>query len=155
LEVGNESAHGLRLWIQDIEGGKPQPISPEGAMVRRRQCISPDGKQVAARDPDGKITMFSVDGGKPISVPNIQPGEEPVQWTTDGKELLVGRREIPARVFLINLTSGERKLMQSFMPADPTGLFGNATPNFASDLKSYVYSYQRITSDLYIVDGLK
>ena len=110
---------------------------------------------MAARDPDGKITIFSVDGGKPISVPNIQPGEEPVQWTTDGKELLVGRREIPARVFLINLTSGERKLMQSFMPADPTGLFGNATPNFASDLKSYVYSYQRITSDLYIVDGLK
>jgi hypothetical protein len=41
------------------------------------------------------------------------------------------------------------------MPADPTGLFGNASPTFSSDLKSYVYSYQRITSDLYIVDGLK
>ncbi len=78
-----------------------------------------------------------------------------MQWTPDGKTLLVGRREVPARVFTINLASGERKLMQSFTPAAPTGLFGDASPTFSADLKSYVYSYQRITSDLYIVDGLK
>jgi eukaryotic-like serine/threonine-protein kinase len=155
LEVGSEPNHGLRLWIQDSDGGKPQPISPEGAMVRRRQCISPDGKQVAARDPEGKISIYPVSGGKPIAVPHTEPGEEPVQWTSDGKGLVVGKREVPARVFVVNLASGERKLMQSFMPADPTGLFGNGSPTFSSDLKKYVYSYQRITSDLYIVDGLK
>jgi hypothetical protein len=62
---------------------------------------------------------------------------------------------VPARVFVINLASKERKLLQSFAPADPTGLFSNAAPSFSRDLKSYVYSYQRITSDLYVVDGLK
>jgi hypothetical protein len=93
---------------------------------------------------------------KPIwLVPNIQPGEEPLQWTADGNALLVGRREIPARVFVINLASKERKLLKALMPADPTGLFGNGSPNFSRDLKSYVYNYQRITSDLYVVDGLK
>jgi eukaryotic-like serine/threonine-protein kinase len=155
LEVGSEEKHGLRLWIQDIEGSKPQPISPEGAMVRRRQCISPDGKQVAARDPEGKISVYPVRGGDAVAVAHTEPGEEPVQWTPDGKGLLVGKREVPARVFVVNLASGERKLMQSFMPADPTGLFGNNAPTFSLDLKKYVYSYQRITSDLYIVDGLK
>jgi len=155
LEVGSVPGHGLRLWIQDSKGGAPQPISPEGAIVRRRKCISPDGKRVAARDPDGKITVYPVDGGKSFQLANVQPGEEPVQWMLDGKALLVGRREVPARIFMINLLSNERKLLQSFMPADPTGLFGNASPTFSSDLKSYVYSYQRITSDLYIVDGLK
>ena len=124
-------------------------------MVRRRQCISPDGKQIAARDPEGHITIYMVSGGKSFLVPNTQPGEEPLQWTADGKALLVGRREIPARVFVINLTSKERKLLKAFMPADPTGLFGNGSPTFSSDLKSYVYNYQRITSDLYVVDGLK
>jgi Tol biopolymer transport system component len=153
--VGSVPGHGLRLWIQDSKGGAPQPISPEGAIVRRRKCISPDGNRVAARDPDGKITVYPVDGGKSFQLANVQPGEEPVQWTLDGKALLVGRREVPARIFMINLLSNERKLLQSFMPADPTGLFGNASPTFSSDLKSYVYSYQRITSDLYIVDGLK
>ncbi len=155
LEVGSESKHGLRLWVQDTDGGKPQPISPEGVIVRRRQCISPDGKRVAARDPEGRITVYPISSGKPIAVPHTEPGEEPVQWTPDGKGLLVGKREVPARVFVVNLASGERKLMQTFMPADPTGLFGNNAPTFSSDLKSYVYSYQRITSDLYIVDGLK
>jgi Tol biopolymer transport system component len=155
LEVGNQAGHGLRMWIQDGEGSSPQPISPEGAIVRRRGCISPDGKLVAARDPERNITIYPVVGGKSSLVPNTQPGEEPAQWTPDGKALLVSRREVPARVFMINLVSKERKLLQSFAPADSTGLFSNAAPSFSRDLKSYVYSYQRITSDLYIVDGLK
>jgi len=155
LLLGNQSGHGLRLWVQDASSGLPQPISPEGATVRRRGCISPDGTQVAARDSDGNITIYPVGGGKPLQVPNAQPGEEPVHWTSDGKALLVGARGVPVRVFTINLATKERKLLKSFMPADPTGLFGNAPPDFSRDLKSYVYTYQRITSDLYVVDGLK
>jgi Tol biopolymer transport system component len=156
LILGNQAGHGLRLWVGDTGGSPPQPISPEGAMVRRRGCISPDGKQVAARDPEGNITIYpTIAEGKPLVVSNAQPGEEPVQWTADGKSLLVGRSEVPARVFEINLTTNERKLMESFMPADPTGLFGNAAPDFSRDLKSYIYSYERITSDLYVVEGLK
>ncbi|HXZ42956.1 MAG TPA: protein kinase, partial [Terriglobales bacterium] len=130
LLLGNQSGHGLRLWVQDASGGAPQPISPEGATVRRRGCISPDGTQVLARDPDGNINVYSVAGGKPLQVPNTQPGEEPVQWTPDGKAVLVGARGVPVRVFTINLATKERKLFRAFMPADPTGLFSNAAPNF-------------------------
>jgi Tol biopolymer transport system component len=155
LLVGSQTGHGLRLWVQDVDGGTPRPISPEGIMARRRQCISPDGKQVAARDPDGNIAIYPIAGGESSLVPGTQPGEEPVQWTPDGKALLVARREVPVRVFEITLASKKRTLLQSFTPADPTGLFGNAAPSFSRDLKSYVYAYQRITSDLYIVDGLK
>jgi serine/threonine protein kinase/Tol biopolymer transport system component len=155
LEVGNTSGHGLQLWVQDSQGGAPHSISPEGAMVRRRKCISTDGKRVAARDPEGKITIYPVGDGKPFQVPNTEAGEEPIQFTADEKSLLVGRREVPARVFFLDLDTKQRRLLQSFMPADPTGLFGNSSPTFSTDLKSYVYSYQRITSDLYIVDGLK
>jgi hypothetical protein len=38
---------------------------------------------------------------------------------------------------------------------DPTGLLDSAPPDFSRDLKSYVYSYTRITSDLYIAEGMK
>ena len=38
---------------------------------------------------------------------------------------------------------------------NPTGLFDLSPPNLPLDLKSYVYSYNRITSELYIVEGLK
>jgi hypothetical protein len=74
---------------------------------------------------------------------------------SESNALLIGRREVPARVFTIDLTSGQRKLFKTFTPADLTGLFANQPPQFSSDLKSYVHTYQRITSDLYVVDGLK
>jgi hypothetical protein len=67
----------------------------------------------------------------------------------------VGRLEVPTPVFVIDLATGQRKLFKLFSPADTTGLFGNSPPNFSRDLKSYVYNYQRVTSDLYIVDGLR
>ena len=155
LEVGNQQGHGLRLWVQDSEGAAPQPISPEGATVSYRTCISPDGKLVAARDADLGVTIYPVGGGKPIPVLNVQKGEMPAQWTADRKSLLVGAPEVPTRVFMIDLATGRRTLFRTFSPADPTGLFDSFPPNFSRDLKSYVYSYTRILSDLYVVDGLK
>ena len=156
LELGSTpGGHGLRLWLQGVEEGAPRPVTPEGVSIAYRSCISPDGKQVAAQDPEGKITIYPLVTGSPLVVPNTLPGDVPVQWTPDGKSLLVGRREVPSRIFTIDLASGQRKLLRSFSPADPTGLFSNAPPQFSRDLKSYVYTYQRITSDLYVVDGLK
>ncbi len=156
LILGNVTGgRGLRLWVSDVDGTAPKPISPEGIRSRYRGCISPDGKQVAARDPEGKISIYSVSGGDPISVPNVQPLEDPVHWTADGKSLLVGNAEIPTNVFIVDLATGQRRPFKSFSIADPTGLFALAPPHFSYDLKSYAYSYNRITSDLYIVDGLK
>jgi eukaryotic-like serine/threonine-protein kinase len=156
LELGSATgSHALRLWVQSSEGGAPVPISPEGVTLGYRSCISPDGKQVAAQDPQGKISIYPVPSGTSIPVPGIEPGDVAIKWTADGKALLVGRREVPARVFTIDLATGQRKLFKTFTPADPTGLFANQPPQFSGDLKSYVYTYQRITSDLYVVDGLK
>jgi eukaryotic-like serine/threonine-protein kinase len=157
LEVGNQSGgHGLRLWIQDSNTSAPRPITPEGASFSGyRGCISPDGKRVAALDPSGMPVIYDVDGGPPTVIPSVQPGELPVEWTAHGKSLLVGGREIPTRVFIINLSTKQRELFKSFTSPDPTGLVDNSPPNFSRDLESYVYGYTRITSDLYIVDGLK
>jgi hypothetical protein len=156
LEVGSTAdGHGLRLWVQDGENSTPRPFSPEGVTFRYRLCISQDGKRVAALDPEGKVAIYDVAGGPSVIVRGAVDGDEPVQWSADGKSLLVGRTEIPARVFTIDLANGQRKLLKSFSPVDPTGLLDNAPPNFSRDLKSYVYSYSRITSDLYVVDGLK
>jgi Tol biopolymer transport system component len=156
LELGSMAGgHGLRLWLQGIEEGAPRPVTPEGVSLSYRSCISPDGRHVAAQDPEGKITIYPLATGSPLVVQNTQPGDVPLQWTPDGKSLLVGRREVPSRIFTIDLATGQRKLLRSFSPSDPTGLFANQPPLFSRDLKSYVYTYQRITSDLYVVDGLK
>jgi eukaryotic-like serine/threonine-protein kinase len=156
LELGNaENANGQRLWVQDAEGGKPRPITPEGVDTRLSGTISPDGKRVAAVDPNGKIAIYPVDGGEAGSVPGSEVGERPLQWLPDGKSLLVARVERPNVVYEIEVSTGKRKPFRTI--AVPDGMRGEdlGTPIFSADFKSYIYAYTRIASDLYIVDGLQ
>jgi len=44
---GNEPGHGTRFYVQDLGGGTPQAISPEGVRPLAF-TISPDGQEVAS-----------------------------------------------------------------------------------------------------------
>ncbi len=100
--------------------------------VGYRGCVSPDGKPVAAQDPQGKITIYPVNSGSAALVPSVQRGDVAIQWTPDRKALLVGLREMPARVFTIDLVSRERKPSKEFSSADATGpIRKSATPIFS------------------------
>jgi hypothetical protein len=155
LLLGNHAdGHGQGMYIYDLNGGSPRPLGPEGATFRYRRSISSDGTLVAALDPDRHPVVYNVATGKATLIPGVLDGDEPIQWTDD-KHIIVGRTEIPVHVFTIDLSTGKRTPFKTFSPMDPTGLIDNAPPNFSSDLKSYIYSYSRITSDLYVLDGLK
>jgi hypothetical protein len=156
LEVGSgPEDHGLRLFVQEGPEATPRPISPEGAQFHYRGCISLDGKLVAALDPEAKPIIYHVDGSAPIPIPNTQEGDEPVELLSDSKSILIGRPEVPSTVFVVDIASGHRKLFFTAKPPDPTGLLDGSPPSFSRNLKAYVYSYTRITSDLYVVEGLK
>jgi Tol biopolymer transport system component len=156
LELGNSAGvTGLRLWVQDGETGKPRAISPEGVDFRSRGCISPDGSRVAAVNPEGKIVIYLVASGEPQDVPGAKEGDRCVQWTPQGKSLLVTPVDVQDKIYKIDFANGDRKLFQTISLLDQTGLQDSGAPSYSRDLKSYVYSYSRITSDLYIVEGLK
>src|SRR5262249_34724294 len=76
----NESGRGPRLWIHDIGGGKPRPISPEGVSMTA-SALSPDGRLVLARGPDGRQAVYPIEPGEPRPVPGIQPDETGFGWT--------------------------------------------------------------------------
>ncbi len=64
LFAGTEAGHGVRLYVQSIDGGKPRAITPEGITAALPGfAVSPDGKHVAAIGPDHKAALFPVDGG--------------------------------------------------------------------------------------------
>jgi hypothetical protein len=155
LELGNRAdEHGVRMYVQDLNSGSPRPLGPEGVEFRYRGCISGSGSRVAALDPDRHPVVYDVATGKATLIPGALDGDEPVQWI-DEKHIIVGRTEIPERVFIIDLSTGKRTPFRTFSPMDATGLIDNAPPNFSLDLKSYIYAYSRITSDLYVLDGLR
>jgi eukaryotic-like serine/threonine-protein kinase len=155
LLSGNEAGHGARLYVQDLEGSKPQAVTPEGTDALTFS-LSPSGQSVAAVGPDGKGYIFPIPAGEPRPIKGLGDGEAPISWTADSTGLYVYRpSDLPARVYRLNIETGQRTLWKQLMPPDPAGveLVGPIEPS--ADGKAYVYGYRRMLSDLYLVDGLK
>ncbi len=155
LVSGSDTVHGARLYIESIDGGDPQPITPEGT-DSLTYSLAPGGREVAAVGPDGKVSLYPIPAAEPRGIQGLNEGEVPVGWTEDSKELYVYRpSETPAKVYRLNIESGQRTLWKQLMPPDPAGVeyVGPILPT--PDGKAYVYGYRRMLSDLYVVDGLK
>ena len=136
------------------EGGTPKAITPEG--VGFKPEISPDGRLVAASIAGGPVQIFPVEGGEPRPVPGSAPGDRPSIWSTDGRSLFVIVPVAPAaRVDRLDLATGRRETLKTLMPADRAGLIGTSFVYLSNDARSYVYSYRRILSTLYLVEGLR
>ncbi len=155
LMTAAENGHGARLYIRDVEGGKPRPISPEGYRAVNG-TVSPDGKVIAVVGPDRKNYLYPVEGGEPAPIPGLADLEVPLGWTADGRSLYVYKRgEYPARVFRLDAATGKREFWKELTPPDPAGINTISPPRITPDGRAYVYSYNRILSDLFLAEGVK
>jgi DNA-binding winged helix-turn-helix (wHTH) protein/Tol biopolymer transport system component len=150
---GSEPGHAPRNWVQDVGGPKPVPITPEGTVGK---SLSPDGKLLAAVDAKGKFRIYPIAGSQPRELSGIEPDEETIGWSADGKDLFVANYSGTAvKVYRIGVTAGRRQLVYSLTPRDAAGLWGLIPVLLTPDGKSYVYSPYRILSDLYVASGLR
>jgi serine/threonine protein kinase/Tol biopolymer transport system component len=155
LLTASEAGHGARLYLQDISGGKPRAISPEGYRSFLRE-VSPDGKAVVARGPDQRLYLYPAAGGEPSAIPGLTPEDTPSGWSADSRFLYVfRRRELPAKVYRLEVATGRKELWRELMPSDPAGVAFISPPRIAADGQSYSYAYVRTLSDLYLVEGIK
>jgi Tol biopolymer transport system component/predicted Ser/Thr protein kinase len=156
LVSGEESEHGLRLYVMDLAGGRPRPITPEGIRIGYSKPISPDGAWVFANGPDGKLSLYSIETGETKILPGAQAGDRPLQWSSDGRGVYVmARKGVSFSIFRLEVATGRRTLWKEIVPSDPAGFRGIQSFFIAADQRSYVYSYSRILADLYLVTGLK
>jgi Tol biopolymer transport system component/predicted Ser/Thr protein kinase len=152
---GNEPGRGVRFYSQDIAGGKPKAISPEGVDAQNF-AISPDGQWVAGIGPDQNGYLYPSAGGEPRPVSGMDPGDMPINWSQDARSIYLCRTgEVPAKVYRLELATGKKSVWKQIAPLDPTGVSTIGPILITPDGKTYVYGFHRTLGDLYLVEGLK
>jgi serine/threonine protein kinase len=146
-----EAGHARRTYVQDLAGGPPRAITPEGIAGT---LVSPDGRVVAAVSPEQKLFVCAIGGGEARLAAQLLPNETPVQWTSDGRSLYVGRPGTSMLVDLMNLDSGRRVPWKRFSVPDSAGVRVRGLV-MIPDGRSYAYGYFRWLDHLYLAEGLK
>lgn len=150
-----------RLYVQDVAGGRPRAVTPPGVgflgHIFSVRPLSPDGRQVVALAPGGELWVYPLEGSKPHAVAGFEPGDAFLRWHADGRSLFVWRRDpgAPARVFRLDLATGAKEPWLEIRPPDPAGIYTFTALVLTPDGRSYAYTYGRLLSELYLVEGLQ
>jgi serine/threonine protein kinase len=153
-----------RLWIQDVDGGQPRPLTPEGFELGP---ISPDGKWIVTRGPSstatergsgGEPVLFAVDGGEQRRISGATTEDRIIRFDATGEALFVAAEAdiLTMRVMVVrlDLSTGRREPWKEVGPADSAGVPGIGV-YLTPDGKSYAYWFSRFLETLFIVDGLR
>jgi eukaryotic-like serine/threonine-protein kinase len=154
----SEKGRPPRVFVVEIEGGARRPVTPEGVSSLGfpffGNPVSPDGLRFLATD--AKMTRFLgfTDGTAPIRMGDRVPREVPVQWSADGRSLIIRTVGLPIKLALFDMqTRTTRPWKEIVIPRGPaarTRLF-----LMSRDNETYVYQTFGALSDLYLIDGLK
>jgi eukaryotic-like serine/threonine-protein kinase len=157
LYVARDGDKPVRSWAQDISGGPPRPVTPEGVAGWR---ISPDSQWLFARknlEIGNDAFLVSIATGEVVPIKNMKPDEAVLGWTNND-ELYVGSALTPERMALhvdkLNPRTGARTPWRDLaMP--PLGGIRPDRPLITPDGTSFAFDYRLRFSDLYTVSGVR
>ena len=156
LARGIEPGHGARDYVIDIATGTSKPVTPEGVVGT---ALSPDGRAVAVRGPDGNWGIWSFDGNSMKPIPGLDTRYNVIGWMPDGKTLYASSaqrdNDIFRKVYRVDPLTGKIELWKQFGANVPVGAAGVGPPFFSADGRAYAYVYSQILSEAYMITGLK
>jgi len=155
IAPGIEAGHGGRDYLIDLTTGDSKPITPEGIAGRE---LSPDGKKIAVRGPDGKAAVWSIDDGKFEAIPGLPPNYGILSWTQDGNSVYVAPRKAQAKsapVSRVDIRTGKMEPWKTFGEQTGAGVSAIVPPHLSADGNAYAYLYIRVLSEAYVVKGLR
>jgi len=141
-------------------GGPLLPVAPPDGVwpsIASIEPLSPDGGRLIIT-PDGKQWFIQpLAGGRPERIRFMNPGERVVGWTEDGRALFIrsDRRRLPVDLTRLDPATGARRPVLSFTPLDPSGFTHSRDAYLSPDARHCVVAYQKILSDLYLVENLE
>jgi serine/threonine protein kinase len=149
---GSQPGRGVRCYIVDLNGGRLTPVTPDGVTGG---LVSPDERYIIANN-NSVPTIYSIAGGPSRTIPGLEPGSIPIQWSEDGSAIYgFNPGEIPTKVYKIDIATGQKTFVQDLQPETTAGLV-EIHPIVANrDVSQFAYSYYQVLSVLYVVSGLQ
>ena len=150
LYSGNETGHGPRTWMYDLETNKATPLTSEDSRGTR---VSPDGKWFITVDPH-RLLLSPVGGGDSRTITELN-GETVVRWSGDGRFLFLQQRE-PSSIKISRFEVATRRKepwLVIKVPEPGAEFFG--TLALSADGKACATTFQHDLANLFLVQGLK
>jgi eukaryotic-like serine/threonine-protein kinase len=141
-----------RLHSLALDDGKPKRIS-ETPVNPYSLELSNDDRLVAAVALDGVVTLFPLDGGASIPLPELGKEVVPAGWTADG-QLWVRFRDVPSRMLRYDIATRRQVEERTISPSDPTGVSRIPIIRITPDGRTVAFDYERTLSYLYLLVGL-
>ena len=142
----------LRLYVMPLDGDVPRPISPP--VVPAYFDVSHDDRLAVALGLDQVLTLFPVEGGPPVPLPELGRDVVPAGWTADGQLWASKFREVPTRLFRFDIRSRRVVEQRSIGPTDPTGVTRITRLKITPDGRSLAFDDERALGTLHLVEGL-
>jgi hypothetical protein len=162
--------HGpYRLFVIEVASGKVTAVKiaaevagdfDDGRLLGDSSSLSPDGAFLAGIGRHGGILILPLAGGEPRRIADTAADLDmpalPVGWTSDGRHLFIHRQgEVPDKVQKLDIATGRLEPWRELTLEDPAGLTRINPVRVAPDGRSWAYTYGRVLSNLYVVEGLK
>jgi Tol biopolymer transport system component len=153
IMIAAEAGKAPRTYIQMRDGGAPKALGPE---TFRGTEVSPDSNSVLGRK-DTTAWVLPMSGPGPgQTLPSVKSNEVLSGWTADSHSIYVTDvSSMPAKTYVLEIKTGQRKLHHAYAPADPSGVPGLTGGLVTPDGAFYMYDVPRTLSYLYVVEGLK
>jgi Tol biopolymer transport system component len=155
LAWGIEPGHGGRDYLIDINTGESKPITPEGTAGGP---VSPDGRKIIVRGPDGRQGVWSIEGNTLQMIPGLDPQYGITGWLQDSVSVYAAQEagfQKTRKMYKLNTVTGKMEFWKEFGSGLSGGISGISPPRFSRDGSAYAYIYVRLLSQAYVAKGLK
>lgn len=153
---GEEPGHAARCYEMPLTNGRPRPITPEGTSCggNRQTLISPDGRWLVAFAGQDNL-LYPTAGGPPRKLLPHRPWEFVARWHADGREVFLLPPAPPWRIYLGDVTTGERRLWKELAIPERSGALWGGAAILSPDGTTGIQSFTRTRSYLYLAEGLR
>lgn len=144
-----EPGHDWRIYMQPLDGGTAQPITPEGFQL---PSLSSDGSTLLMRHGAEWVTR-PLSGGDPAPVRGVIPGDYVLTWTND-HQIWISHTDSSRHITLLKIDpkTGVRTPVRS-LPAQNSLHIGDNI-QITPDGKTIAYSYSLVFDTLYRITGV-